>query len=199
MWRSSMDRKSREQLINRYVLSFDPSGEFTRGKGTTGWCIMDCLTTEVLQIGTISARDFDEKYAYWDEHIQLIRRMYKQYGSKLGVTVEDYILYKQRVDAQINSNFETCRVIGIIEHYCWSNMINCNLRFAVAAKTRWTDEILEHKGIIKPCLGGYIVDCAKDHLLATHELDAIRHAAHYTAFENLTEEAKYERTRNKEF
>lgn len=194
-----MDRKSREQLINRYVLSFDPSGEFTRGKGTTGWCVMDCLTTDVLQIGTISARDFDEKYAYWDEHIQLIRRMYKQYGSKLGVTVEDYILYKQRVDAQINSNFETCRVIGIIEHYCWSNMINCNLRFAVAAKTRWTDEILEHKGIIKPCLGGYIVDCAKDHLLATHELDAIRHAAHYTAFENLTEEAKYERTRNKEF
>lgn len=194
-----MEAITEEQLISRYVLAFDPSGEYTRGKGTTGWCIMDCLTSTVLQIGAISASEYPEKYAYWDAHIQLIRQMYKQYGGKLAISIEDYILYKQRTEAQINSNFETCRIVGIIEYYCYTNMIRCNLRLAVAAKTRWTNDILVHKGIIKPCLSGYIVKCANDHLLVTHELDAIRHAMHYTAFENLTEEARYERSRYKKF
>ena len=182
-------------LKHYYVLAFDPSGEFTKGKGTTGWCVMNCVTTKVEQVDTISARDYKTKYEYWDAHVQLIRRFLKQYGSNLAISVEDYILYKQRAEAQINSNFETVRLIGILEYFCYNNAVDIHLRNAVAAKTRWTNEILEHKNIIQPCLGGYICEGVTDHLLATHELDAIRHAAHYAAFENLTEETMYARAR----
>ena len=34
--------------LYKYVLAFDPSGSFYEGKGTTGWCIMDTKTKEVL-------------------------------------------------------------------------------------------------------------------------------------------------------
>lgn len=189
-----METTSRN-LKKYYVLAFDPSGEFSRGKGTTGWCVMNCVTTRVEQIGTISAKDYDSKYEYWDAHIQLIRKFLKQYGNNLAVSIEDYILYKQQAEAHINSNFETTRLIGIIEYYCYSNAVDIRLRNAVTAKTRWTNEILEHKRIIQPCLGGYICEGVSDHILATHELDAVRHATHYTAFENLTEEVVYARTR----
>lgn len=190
-WKKNTNRN----LKNYYVLAFDPSGEFSKGKGTTGWCVMNCVNTQVEQIGTISARHYDNKYEYWDAHIQLIRKFLKQYGNNLAVSIEDYILYKQRAEAQINSNFETVRLIGILEHFCYTNAVDVHTRNAATAKTRWTNEILVHKNIVHPCLGGFICMCANDHLLATHELDAIRHAAHYTAFENLTEETLYARTR----
>lgn len=172
-------------MIKYYVLSFDPSGAYEKGKGTTGWCVMDCTKSQVIQIGTISAMQYESKYEYWDAHIQLIRKMLKQYGNNLAVSMEDYILYANKAEAQVNSNFETVRLIGILEHYCWSNGIHCKMRLATTAKTRYTNEVLEYKHLIKPCLGGYITDCANDHLLATHELDAIRHAMYYTAFENV--------------
>lgn len=176
---------SSRDMLKYYVLAFDPSGAYEKGKGTTGWCVMDCTCSRIIQIGTLKATDYPSKYEYWDAHIQLIRKMLKQYGDKLAISIEDYILYANKAEAQVNSNFETVRLIGIIEHYCWNNGVHCRTRLAATAKTRYTDDVLVYKKLIKPCLGGYIVDCANDHLLATHELDAIRHAMYYTAFENV--------------
>lgn len=183
--------EQREDLIKQYVLAFDPSGAFENGKGTTGWCVQNCQNFKIVQIGVIKATDYSTKYEYWDAHIQLIRKMLKQYENNLAISIEDYILYANQAEAQINSTFETVRLIAIMEQFCWSNGLIFKLRLATAAKTRWTNEILVHKDIIEIAMSGFFVPCTPDHFLATHELDAVRHATHYSAFENKCKEALF--------
>lgn len=183
---------AKRHIRTNYVLGLDPSGAFHEGKGTTGWNVFDCVNFKVIEVGTISARDFDTRDEYWDAHIKLIRKYLKKYGFQIAVSIEDYILYRKSAEAQINSTFETIQLLGIVKYYCWSNAITCNLRTAVIAKQRWNNKILVHKGIIIPCASvirdSYICECRPNDILCDHEIDSIRHSTHYSAFENLQEE-----------
>lgn len=168
----------------RYTIGLDPSGAFKEGKGTTGWCVLDNKTNTVLQIGTISAKQYSTYHEYWDAHIQLLRALNKQYGLNVVLSMEDYILYKNHAMAQVNSQMETVQLIGIIKQYCFNNAIDYFIRPAVAVKTRWADNILVHKGIISKINKHYILPTNPTKVLCDHERDSIRHAIHFNTFEH---------------
>ena len=172
----------------KYTLGIDPSGAFKEGKGTTGWCILDNATNAVLQIGTISAKDYSTDHDYWDAHIALIKRISKQYSFSFAVSIEDYILYKNHAMSQVNSQMETVQLLGIIKHFCYTYAIPYYLRPAVAVKTRWSDDILVHKGVLAKINKHYIIPSAPTKILCDHERDSIRHAIHFNVFENKEED-----------
>ena len=83
-----------------FVLAIDPSGSFHEGKGTTGWCIFNCLDNVVSISDYICAKTFGTMEQYWDAQIQLIARMHAKYKDKLIVVIEDYILYAHKAKAR---------------------------------------------------------------------------------------------------
>ncbi len=158
-------------MIDGHILAFDPSGAFHEGKGTTGWCLM--YRGELLEYGLIEAKDFKKNVTYYSEHLKLIRKYLNKYP-ELTVVVEDYLLYATRAHGQINSHMETCKLIGILQYYCYEYKVPCVLQTASQVKKRWSDEILKHEGIDIP-------DTYKER----HARDAIRHAMHFTYFGRL--------------
>ncbi len=168
----------------KYTIGIDPSGSFKEGSGTTGWCVLDNATNKVLQIGTVAAKDYPSYHLYWDAHIQLVKQLMKQYGRKTAVSIEDYILYKNRAMSQVNSTLETVQLLGIIKYYCFTHKYDYFLRPAVAVKARWSDDILVHKHIIAKFNKHYILPDVPTKILCDHERDAIRHAVHFNTFNN---------------
>ena len=168
----------------KYTIGIDPSGAFKEGKGTTGWCVLDNKNNKIIQIGTIAAKDYNSYHDYWDAHIQLLRRLVKQYGFKTAVSIEDYILYKNHALAQVNSQLETVQLLGIIKHLCYQYAIDYYIRPAVAVKARWADDILVHKGLVARINKHYVLPDVPTKALCDHERDAIRHAIHFNTFEN---------------
>ena len=156
-------------MINQYVLAFDPSGSYHEGKGTTGWCLM--YRGKVIQTGLIEAKQYNSDMKYYEAHLALIKRMAEHYPNNLVIVMEDYLLYAKRAQSQTNSRMETCKLIGIIQYYCFKNKLYCALQTAAQVKKRWSDEILEHEGIALPTTHA-----------ERHARDAIRHAIHYTYF-----------------
>ena len=53
------------------ILAVDPSGAFSEGKGTTGWCIMDAEQNKVVKIGNIFAGKDQSKESFWDAHVNI--------------------------------------------------------------------------------------------------------------------------------
>ena len=166
----------------RYTMGIDPSGAFKEGKGTTGWCILDNRTNTLLKVGTIAAKNYDNEIEYWNDHIEKIKWAHRHYKS-LAISIEDYILYKSSAMAQVNSQLETVQLLGIIKHFCYFNNLEVFIRPAVAVKTRWSDNILIHKGIITKIGQRYVVPESKQ-AICEHERDSIRHAVHFNMFEN---------------
>lgn len=166
---------------HKYVLGMDPSGNFEEGFGTTGWCIMDCDTLEVLECGEICAREFKSRPEYHQEHIRLLQRMRAKYKPLKVLSIEDYILYPNRSKEQSLSKLETPRLLGVLEYWCMTAHMEYFTRPAVTAKKRWTDEILIRKGILEQ-KGNHLL--AAGHTTCDHTRDSIRHAAHFSVFEN---------------
>lgn len=166
----------------RYTMGIDPSGAFHEGKGTTGWCVLDNRTNKLLQVGTISAKNYDTDIEYWDAHLERIDKIHRKYKS-LAISIEDYILYKNHAMAQVNSQLETVQLLGIIKYHCFISNLEVFIRPAVAVKKRWTDEILLYKGILEKVGARYTVPDSKQ-TVCEHERDSIRHAVHFNTFEN---------------
>ena len=104
------------------ILAIDPSGSYAEGKGTTGWVLMN--DDEYLATtGTIAATDYSCAEEYWNAHLQLIDFNYQKHGDDMIVVIEDYRLYRDRALNQSNSLMETCRLLGLIQWYCWRNQI----------------------------------------------------------------------------
>ena len=97
--------------------------------------------------------------------------------------MEDYLLYANKASEQINSRFETVQLIGVIRYYCMGAGISLHIQTASQVKTRWANEILEHKGVIIKCGRTYRV-VHTNQTLNKHEIDSIRHAMHFTTFYN---------------
>ena len=161
-------------IKTRYVLALDPSGAFEEGKGTTGWVLMDCKSRTVLELGEISAKQYENIHEYWNAHKELIRTYLKKYNVHLGCTMEGYRLYESRAAAQINSSFETSQMIGVLRQYLYENGIDYKMHMAVVVKARCTDMILTTKGVMPE---------ADFKRLSGHIQDAIRHGYYYSMFE----------------
>lgn len=161
---------------NRYVLAFDPSGNFNEGKGTTGWCLFDTFTNKIVKFGIIRAVKYDSLMDYWSAHLKLIDDLS---GYAMTVVIEDYLLYSNKADSQITSRFETPKLIGMLQYELYLRGIKVIFQTASLVKNRWTDHILAHKGLIHEQEDGYYINEIK---LSEHCRDSIRHAVHYATF-----------------
>lgn len=152
------------------ILAIDPSGNFTEGKGTTGWSLLD-ENINILACGQILASQYNNKEDYWGSVITLIEHLQPDI-----LVIEDFLLYASKSNNQINSRFETPKLIGLIEMYAYKNNVTIKLQRAVDVKNRWTDDILVHNNIISKLGNRYY---AGGVLVSEHIRDAIRHGVHY--------------------
>lgn len=166
----------------RHILAIDPSGAFDEGNGTTGWCIADAQTKKIITTGYIRAEKFPCAQAYWDAHLNVINEQIRRYKHIL-VVIEDYVLYADKAKAQINSKMETCKLIGVLQHYCYCCKIPFSMQLAAAVKKRWSDKMLQHKGVIVQIGTDWILP-GQEYVLNKHVLDSIRHVVHYMTFRN---------------
>ena len=174
-----------------HVLAIDPSGNFKEGKGTTGWVLMQ-LPNKLIKCGTIKAFNYKTQEAYWNAHTKLLETYINKYSKNLIVVLEDYILYENRAYNQINSQIETCRLLGILQWYCWKRKQKYIIETAAQVKTRWSDYILTEKGIImyvkrKP------IHASTGLELNNHTKDALRHALHFSYCKNKKSSSKQKR------
>lgn len=162
--------------MSRYILSFDPSGNFYEGKGITGWCLFDSQTNKIAKFGYISAQMYKNQIAYWDAHITLVDSFSGYYPD---VVIEDFLIYGNRADSLINSRIETAQLIGVIKYECYKRGIQTEVQTAQMVKRRWTDEILIKKGYLNRKGRRLYVGTTA---VSDHVRDSIRHAVHYATF-----------------
>lgn len=154
------------------ILAFDPSGNFHEGKGTSGFAIAE--NGQPVEVGRISAKDFNSAPEYWYAHMELINSVAPSH-----MVMEGYRLYNHKgmsAKSQANSILETPQLIGYLTMVSYLNNVPLKIQFAKDVKSRWKDDVLIAKGIItqkgsKLFFGDYP-------LVAEHEKDALRHLMH---------------------
>lgn len=181
-----MERLNPKMNNARYVLALDPSGNYKEGQGITGWCLFDNETDKIIKFGVIKASDYSCQFQYWDAHVKLIDGLS---GFHPDIVIEDYLLYGNRAENQINSRLETPQLIGIIKYESYKRGLFIYIQTAMQVKTRWSDDLLARKGYMvkkgnRYELGGTI--------LVSHIKDSIRHAVHYKTYNT-----KYNKTRRR--
>ena len=154
------------------TLVFDPSGNYNEGKGTTGWA--QYYDGNLITVGQLRAAEFKSRNDYWDSHIKLIQALEPDV-----LVVESFRLYANKAKAQINSEFETPQLIGMLVHWCYSKDVEVIMQDP-AIKSRFSNKILLHKKIITQDKSGryYAVGVS----ITNHILDAIRHGEYYKNF-----------------
>ena len=128
--------------------------------------------------------DKSNRKAFRRDVINIIRLYRKRYGKQLMLVCEDYLLYASKLEDQINSRMETCKLIGAIQLYCHQHGICYYMQTAAEVKKRWENKILLYKGYIKPYRRSYVPTSGITDTYTHHTLDAIRHAVHYAIFKN---------------
>ena len=167
----------------KYILAFDPSGNFHEGKGTTGWVVMD-HRENLLARGYISAKQYRCPEEYWQAHLDLIDKYHNIYTNNLIIVMEDYVLYRDKSSDQTNSKMETCRLLGLMQWRCWVLKQPYTLQLAASVKVRWSDELLYRERIIRRDGRNIIHNKSGLSLGLIHTRDAFRHAIHYAATRN---------------
>ena len=167
-----------------YILAIDPSGNFMEGKGTTGWILID-KDENIIDTGVIKAVSHERPEEFWNAHKNLIEYYHNKYKEEMVVVIEDYILYSNRSRSHTNSRMETCRLIGLLQWYCWSIEQPYALQRATEVKSRWADDVLEYDGIIRRSGKLWIHNASGVFLNPDHKRDAFRHAIHYANCRNM--------------
>lgn len=173
----------------RYVIGVDPSGSFHEGKGTTGICVYDKKTDTVVKLVCVYAKDYMCLEDYFKANFAAIDMLCNEYTTVHKsevitpvVSMEEYLLYAKKAEAQIHSHMETCQLIGYLRVMIRDAGVPLYMRPAVIAKKRWTDSILVHRGLIVYNKSSYY-SSKWEGALPMHLRDAIRHAVHCAEFE----------------
>jgi hypothetical protein len=159
------------------VIALDPSGNYTEGKGTTGFAISN--NGYIYATVEIAAAEYPTQMSYWEAILNKIDKLRMKYH-KIKVVCEDYRLYASASEAQINSNLETPQLIGAIKYHCYEYKIPIIMQMAAEVKDRWSNEVLLAKGVL--------TEYAKKrkyigrNRLGKHDIDAVRHLIHYNTF-----------------
>lgn len=171
----------------KWIIALDPSGAYYEGKGTTGFSVFHADENKFIDKGVIKAKEYNCAEAYWDAHLKFLNSIiFSARGKRLNkpektmIVIEDYLLYAGKAQEQINSRFETSKLIGIIQHWCFKNNISYHMQNASLVKNRWTDDILAYKGYLKK-KGQHWEVCE-------HTRDSMRHAVHFANFKNEVKE-----------
>jgi hypothetical protein len=168
------------------IMSIDVSGNFKEGRGTSGLAFME--SGKVTHLYELSARNFDSPERYWEGHRTLIEKASPDY-----VVMEGFRLYGTKANEQINSEFETPQLIGIIKMVCYDLKIPLTIQFASEVKTRWSEDVLVAKGILEFKNGLYLWNGQRTN---SHKRDSLKHILHFERYrlkglkENEKEEAK---------
>lgn len=185
------------------LLAIDPSGNFNEGKGITGWVAFDERTGKIFRYGSLDAGTCLSMEEHWQRHLDLIDQYIKYNPNNLKVIIEDYMLYANKAMTQVNSRFETPKLIGVIQHHCHKRGVELHFQTSVTVQRRWKGFLLEKKGYLtiqKHIKNGkeYEWTYIGDYKVNDHIVDALRHAVHFYFFhaggkdatqtENLSEE-----------
>lgn len=160
------------------ILSFDPSGTFKNGNGTTGWSIYDEKITEA---GFIKAKFFEDKLDYFNAHKTLIEKIKPDL-----IIVENFILYQASMSALSNQEMETSELIGFIE----AQGIKTIRQNASVIKGILSERPFIVCNILKGSELNYKIYKSgrtlwfyKGKQISNHIMDSIRHIAYYLAKE----------------
>ena len=163
-----------------YVVSIDPSGSFKEGLGTTGYYVLDgeCNT---VRHGIVEAKNHTDQMHYWN-HVLCTIDSLMSINKNAVLSLEDYVLYASSAKSQINSEMETSKLIGAIMMHAYLHNYKLYKRNASAVMKRWTNHIIEHKGII--VRSGNTWADAQGNKINQHSMDALRHGLHCHYFES---------------
>lgn len=151
------------------VLSFDPSGNYNEGKGTSGFS-MSLGMNKPHKLGDIRADDYSSKQAYWFAHRELIEKTLPDV-----LVIESYRLFGHKAKQQTGSSLETPQLIGYMEMIAYE--FNIPVEFQdPSTKNRHTDEILIKLGVIEK-KGNKLY--YNGELTNLHQRDALRHNLYY--------------------
>lgn len=156
-------------------LSFDPSGNFDEGKGTTGFAI-SLNGNMPHKLGSISAADSFSKHAYWFRHRLLIESVKPDI-----LIIESYKLFGHKAKAQTGSSLETPQLIGYLEMVAYELDIPVVFQDPTT-KSRHTDDILVKIGVLEKKGMRYYY---KGELTNLHQRDALRHDLFHTRKEKI--------------
>lgn len=168
------------------ILAIDPSGNFNEGKGITGWVALNEKTGEIFRFGSLDAGTCLSMEEHWQRHLDLIDQ-YIKYNNDLTIIIEDYMLYANKAMTQVNSRFETPKLIGVIQHYCYQRGVTLHFQTAVTVQRRWKNFLLERKGFltIKEYVKNgktYEMTYIGTFKVNDHIVDALKHAVHFYFF-----------------
>lgn len=159
------------------IVALDISGNFKEGKGTTG--IAELIDGEVRCISSLSAKHHSSPEEYWHEVIR--DTIFRQPNV---VVIEGYMLYNHKgmnASTQANSDLETPQLLGALKHYLYLQKIPMHIQYAKDIKTRWSEKILVHMGILteKSTSNKSKLYLFKNQITSTHERDAMKHALRF--------------------
>lgn len=153
------------------ILSFDPSGNYFEGKGTTGYAIGDDISH--CRLGDIKSEGYTPRQAYWLAHKELIESLKPDV-----VVIESYRLFGHKAKQQTGSSLETPQLIGYLEMVCYELDIPVYLQDP-STKTRHADAVLEKVGIIQKKGNKYYYFGESTNL---HQRDALRHNLYFRKY-----------------
>lgn len=173
------------------ILAIDPSGNFNEGKGISGWSLIYEENGKIVKFGAIDASTCLSAEEHWHNHVDLIDNLYKEFPD-LVIVIEDFILYASKASSQINSRFETVKLIGIIQYHCSVKEIPMHFQTAVSVKRRWKNHLLVKKGFIetKEYKKGdktYEMTYINGYKVNDHVIDSVRHGVHFYYFQSKKE------------
>jgi hypothetical protein len=157
-------------------LAIDPSGNFTEGKGKTGFAFLFLEGAEgnTIKFGTIDAKKYEHRVDYWFD-IALLIAIEKPHT----LIVEDYRLYNTSTTGAAVQSFslmETPRLLGVIEQTAYFNDIK-QVVWQMANVTKpYSDDKLLELGILTKKKNRYYYN---DVALNDHERSALRHLLRY--------------------
>ena len=111
---------------------------------------------------------------YWDEVMTCVFAVNPKY-----IVLEGYRLYNhagKNAQMQSNSTLMTSQLIGAIRLEAYRMGIPVTIQYAAEVKTRWSDEVLQAKGILEA--GNKF----KGDQTNAHRRDALRHLCHFKKY-----------------
>jgi hypothetical protein len=154
------------------ILAWDPSGNFTEGKGTSGYAI-SLDGNAAHKLGDIKASDYKTRQEYWFAHKELIEKQFPDY-----VVIESYRLFGHKSKEQIGSSLETPQMIGYLEMVCYELNIPTFLQDP-STKSRHADDVLVKSGVIEKKGNKHYY---RGELTNLHQRDALRHELYFKKF-----------------
>lgn len=148
------------------VLTIDPSGNFSEGKGKTGYAVYN---DGLFKFGTIKAENYIRRVDYWYDVAMLIITEKPEL-----VVIEDYRLYNTSATGakvQSFSLMETPRILGVLEYTAVRNNVPVIFQMANVTKP-YDDSKLSLLGVLKKDKNRWWFGSTA---LNDHERSALRH------------------------